>query len=59
MSIPKAALKESGGTANAGPRGLGLTPEFAVDPFAAENSQRALLNILEDFAAEIALRGNC
>ena len=52
MSIPKTALKESGGTPNAGPRGLGLTPEFAVDPFAAENSQRALLNILEDFAAE-------
>ncbi len=52
MSTPKSVLRQLETPPNGGPPGRAQTPDFALSGFAAENSQRALLNILEDFAAE-------
>ncbi len=52
MSTAKSALREYETSPNAGQLGLAHASDFALDRSAAENSQRALLNILEDFAAE-------
>lgn len=52
MSTPKSTLRQLETPPNAGQLGLAHTSDFAPDRSAAENGQRALLNILEDFAAE-------
>lgn len=52
MSTPKSALKQLETPPNAGQAGLAHSAEPAIDSSAAEGNQRALLNILEDFAAE-------
>lgn len=52
MSNPKSALSEYETPPSAGQLGLTRTSNFAAYRSAAENGQRALLNILEDFAAE-------
>jgi signal transduction histidine kinase len=52
MGIPKAALSKLEAPPKAGQLNLAQTSDSSPDRSAAENSQRALLNILEDFAAE-------
>ena len=52
MSNTKSALSHLEPPPNAGQLGSAPTPDFAPDPSAAKDSQRALLNILEDFVAE-------
>lgn len=52
MSAPKSAQSQLETRPNALLLGLSDTPDFGPELSAAENGQRALLNILEDFAAE-------
>jgi two-component system, chemotaxis family, sensor kinase Cph1 len=52
MSSPKSALREDGTRPSPGHLSFARTPDLAPGPSSAENDQRALLNILEDFAAE-------
>jgi signal transduction histidine kinase len=52
MSTPKSVLSQLDAPPNAASLGLAQTPDFSPGGSAAENTQRALLNILEDFAAE-------
>jgi len=52
MSGPKSALTECEAPPDAVPLGGDPSSDSAADHSAAENSQRALLNILEDFVAE-------
>jgi light-regulated signal transduction histidine kinase (bacteriophytochrome) len=52
MSTPRSVLSQLETPSNTGQLGFAGTSDLAPDRSAAENSQRALLNILEDFAAE-------
>jgi PAS domain S-box-containing protein len=52
MSTPKSALSEDGARPNVGNLVVAHMPDLVLDQPAAENAQRALLNILEDFNGE-------
>lgn len=52
MSALESALGEHETPPNTGHPAFARAPELALDQSSAENGQRALLNILEDFAAE-------
>lgn len=52
MSTPKSAVTKYETPANPGHLVLADASDLPPDPSSAENSQRALLNILEDFVAE-------
>jgi len=54
MSTPESAVSQLETPPNDGQLALAHTPDFAPDRSAAENDQRALLNLLDDFDAEKA-----